>query len=75
LEDLGSGHQEDICEPGCVHPHRYFYVRTEAQASGGGGRRAVDLKVDLHPRLRVGSFEECLAVPESQLEVDSILHG
>jgi len=67
-EDLGSGHQEDICDPGCSQAHRYFYVRTDAR-SAGPGRRAVDLKVDLHPRLRVCSFDGCLGIPEDQLEV------
>jgi hypothetical protein len=67
-EDLGSGHQEDVCDPGCTQAHRYFYARTDAR-SGGPGRRAVDLKVDLHPRLRLCSFDACLGIPESQLEV------
>lgn len=71
LEFLGSAHQPEFCEAGCGAEHSFHYVRLRPDSCDAGGRRGqgIDLKLDLHPRLRLPTSDALLEVPPGALEV------
>lgn len=70
MESIGVSHEEDCCEPGCQEQHAFHYVRVRANEHAACRQKgAVDLKLDLHPRLRSASPQALLRMLPSQLEV------
>ena len=81
MKRIGSQHLVDQCEPDCVNPHNFFCVSVPVTAEMGSmeveltakndPRPAshVDLKVDLHDRLREASLYALLKLHLAALEV------
>ena len=78
VESIGASHEVDCCEPGCQEQHAFHYVRVRANEHAACRQRgAVDLKLDLHPRLRALQPQALLRMTPSQLDVcaNSIITG
>ena len=70
VESLGARHEDDCCEPGCEQEHAFHYVRVRGHTNPPHRHKgAVDLKLDLHPRLRVIHPQALLRMTPTQLEV------
>lgn len=77
LECLGPSHQPEFCELGCVGAHSFHFVRLRPDSSEAGGRRCqgIDLKLDLHPRLRLLTSSALLQLSPDALEVSNMYIG
>lgn len=62
-------HADEVCEASCALGH--CFARVKINAPAGKGRRSipVELCVDLHPRLQVGSLRALLGRGTNALEV------
>ena len=70
VESIGVRHEEDCCEPGCKHEHAFHFVRVRTQVPGARQQSgAIDLKLDLHRRLRALRPQALLQMTLPQLEV------
>ena len=73
MESIGASHETDCCEPGCQQQHAFHYVRVRAHEDvARRPKGAVDLKLDLHPRMRVVHSQALLRMTPLQLEVRAI---
>ncbi len=70
VESIGVSHEVDCCESGCSEEHAFHYVRVRANEHAARREKgAIDLKLDLHPRLRAASPQALMRMTPSQLEV------
>ncbi len=71
VEGLGAAHQDDCCDAGCRQEHAFHFVRVRAGVDVARRRQgaAIDLKLDLHPRLRASRPETLICMTQSELEV------
>ena len=67
VEFLGSAHMTDICEPDCTAEHTYHFVRAGCMTDRKLSK--LDLKVDLHLRLRAAGLNSFGNLPEIELQV------
>ena len=71
LEPLSTSHQPEFCESCCTLEHSFHYVRLRPHRSTPVGLRGqwIDLKLDLHPRLRVERDRDLMHLDLEALEV------
>ena len=74
VQDLGKGHQTDMCQDTCAAQHQWFYVRvcpdrSQTTKPGLKRKRRLDLKMDLSSSNRCDSFQKLLRCNAAQLEV------
>ena len=70
MESIGASHEEECCEAGCEQEHAFYFVRVRTPAVAARWQQgAVDLKLDLHPRLRAVRPQALLRMTAMQLEV------
>ena len=64
VEVLGAAHQDDCCDAGCRQEHAFHFVRVRAGVDLARRRHgaAIDLKLDLHPRLRASRPETLMCM-------------
>lgn len=74
MEYLGQLCQADVCGPGCLQKHQFFFVTVSATKQKGS-KAGVDLKVDLHPRLQSKSFDALQSLSKAKIQVIHKVRG
>ena len=71
VEALDAAHQDDCCDAGCQQKHAFHFVRVRTSANHACSWRgaAIDLKLDLHPRVRASRPEALIRMTTAELEV------